>query len=68
VPPFALERLAQQDSARLSQMIQKAMSKKTFTWERDGAALMAKYKDENAQAGFMTFSRVDTSRFADLLP
>ena len=67
VPVFALERLAQQDSMRLSQMIQKAMDKKNFTWERDSAALLAEYKDENAQAGFLSFSTVDTSRFADLL-
>ncbi len=67
VPRFALERLAQQDTARFSQMIQKALGKKTFDWTRDGAALLDTYKPDDNQGGFMSLVVIDTSRFENLL-
>ena len=66
-PRFALERLAQQDATRFSQMIQKAIGKKAFDWVRDGVALLETYKPGDAQSGFMSLAVIDTSRFEDLL-
>lgn len=44
IPPLALRRLAERDPKRASLVFQSVLKKPGFSWERDGEALLRRYK------------------------
>jgi len=44
IPPIVLRRLAEQDPDRASQVFARLLGKPRFTWQRDGEALLRRYK------------------------
>lgn len=46
LPPIALRRPAEQDPDRASRVFARLLGKPRFTWQRDGEALLRRYKSD----------------------